>query len=87
VEVALRPLQDQTLVLGATIPEAASVRFGKSRDALRVPVALDQRGRCWGDSTCTTGTAVSAPWTAATTDGSSSCHRRAPAATRDWIAA
>jgi hypothetical protein len=38
VEIALRPLQDQTLVLGATIPEAASVRFGKSRDALRVPV-------------------------------------------------
>ncbi|MDA0158817.1 hypothetical protein OM076_00955 [Solirubrobacter ginsenosidimutans] len=38
VEVAFRSVQDQTFVLGSTIPEAAFVRFGKSRDAFRVPV-------------------------------------------------
>ncbi|HEY6889712.1 MAG TPA: hypothetical protein VI300_18075 [Solirubrobacter sp.] len=38
VEVSFRSVQDQTFVLGSTITEAAFVRFGKSRDALRVPV-------------------------------------------------
>lgn len=38
VEAEFTPAVNGTLVVGFTIPEAATVRFGRSRDALQVPV-------------------------------------------------